>query len=509
MPGLLETLKIKRGTKTKPPQPAGGAEKSLFGRKTPKAPSGQPSDAPAAPKKAGRSLTFRKVNAAKPPIEPKLPDTSGPAPLIYELDGDSLLSGGRRKMAIGLLWQPKSPGQRLHQQAASASVGDSGFDLSVVHADGTQVGFASKMDAHKAGMVAAATAIPRQFTGDTWLGAFVLPIAGEQMQLAWWIVAHRDGQVYEDRLIRNEIEARESFIDLYDAPGWQVVVCPANWQIGDARDIPLGFLLPPKSKGAQLASHSPVKIWAPRAVALALVLGAMIGGYSYYQSIVEAERLALEQAEANRLAAELDALQVPPWQGMPGIDEFASACAALINTVLVNPPGWTLDPVECVAAPGQASVSAKWVRQPDSRAVWFYGTMREYGLESAQLDPTLVNGTFSRSASLPEKDWGDNVEPLDPALMVSRLAHRFDTLSLPITLTAQTAEPSPQSAGAPNRKIWNYHLLELQSSPFLDSQLALLGDVPAVVPESITYDPAQRIWKLKARIYHPVIIQTS
>jgi hypothetical protein len=93
--------------------------------------------------------------------------------------------------------------------------------------------------------------------------------------------------------------------------------------------------------------------------------------------------------------------------------------------------------------------------------------------------------------------------------MFSRLVHRFDTLALPLVLTAQTAPVTPNTSGAPNRKIWNYHSIELESSVFPTELISLIGDIPAVVPQTLTYTPDTQTWKLSAFIYHPPIIQTS
>ena len=509
MPSLLNRLKAKRAPEAEPSKPSDSGKASFWARKKTAAeptPVKYPSEAPG---KAPKMSLWRKGARETPPIDPKLPDASGPAPVIYELDTDSLLAGGRRKMAVGLLWQPRTSSQPPHAQAKSASVGDTTFDLSALNANGAQVGFASKMDAHKDGMMAAATAIPRAFVGDTWLAAFVLPITGDQQQLAWWIVAHRDGQVYEDRLVRNEIEARESFVDLYDAPGWQTEICPSSWQISGTRDIGLGYLIKPGAKGALLRSHSPVKIWAPRALAAALVLGGGLGGYIYWKNIQEQEHLA----EAARLQAEeiarLDALQTAPWEGMPGLLDAVIACATLINGLQVNPPGWILQPVTCTISPGAVSASAEWTRQTGTMAKYLYSALEHRGLPAPQFDPTLQSAAVSLSAGLQAYDWGKDLAPLDPKEMFSRLVHRFDTLALPLVLTPQTAPATANTAGAPNRKIWNYHSIELESSIFPTELISLIADIPAVVPQTLTYTPGTQTWKLFAFIYHPPTSQTS
>jgi hypothetical protein len=503
--GLLRFFKPKKEGGEPTAQTAEDARPklSLFGRKAAKAASGDTAPNGAeTPKERLKPSPKRKTGKTRPPIEPKLPEITGEPGIVYELDSDSLLSGGRRKMALGLLWQPREAGQRLDVQAKAASLGDNAFDLSVLHANGTQVGFASKLDAQKVGMVAAATAFPRAYTGDTWLAAFVLPISGEQMQVAWWIVAVRDGLIYEDRLVRNEIDARDSFVDLHDAPGWQVVICPSNWQIDNAADVPLGLMLPGNAKGSVLKSHSPVLIWAPRAIAAGVLIGGLSGAYFYWQSMLEAQRQAEAELLASQERARLAAQQVPPWSGLPGLDSFAKSCAVLISEALVQPPGWDLQPLECTVAPGQITVSAKWIRQSGGRLVWLYGTLRDSGMPAPQLDEALANASLSLSASIAENDWKD-VSPLDPALMVNLLAHRFDTLSLPLSLAGQPPEPLPFDAANPNAVKWGYHLLEMTSSTFLATQIQLLADIPAVVPQSVSYDPSREVWSLRARIYHP------
>ena len=90
------------------------------------------------------------------------------------------------------------------------------------------------------------------------------------------------------------------------------------------------------------------------------------------------------------------------------------------------------------------------------------------------------------------------------------LESNLRTQPLPLTLTAQVAQPAaPDAPGLPNRKIWNYHLIELESSAFPTELISLIGDIPAVVPNTLTYTPDTQTWKLTAFIYHPPITQTS
>ena len=90
-----------------------------------------------------------------------------------------------------------------------------------------------------------------------------------------------------------------------------------------------------------------------------------------------------------------------------------------------------------------------------------------------------------------------------PATMTQMLNLRFDTLSLAIPLTEMVARATPQAPGVPVTKIWNYHAIEFQTDTSLEEYIQLISDVPAVVPEFLTYDPYTSAWRLVANIYHP------
>jgi hypothetical protein len=127
-----------------------------------------------------------------------------------------------------------------------------------------------------------------------------------------------------------------------------------------------------------------------------------------------------------------------------------------------------------------------------------------------QFDTALDSGSVTRSASIPAKDWGEGLEPLDPNEMFTRLVYRFNTLALPLVLRAEVAPPPVADAsGQTGRKIWNYHTIELESSAFPTELIALIGDIPAAVLNTLTYSQDTKTWKLNAFIYHPPIIQTS
>jgi hypothetical protein len=138
-------------------------------------------------------------------------------------------------------------------------------------------------------------------------------------------------------------------------------------------------------------------------------------------------------------------------------------------------------------------------------AKYLYSALEYRGLPPPQFDPTLQSASFSRSAGVPAHEWGKDLSPLNPEEMFSRLVHRFDTLALPLVLTAQTAPATPATSDtldAPNRKIWNYHSIELESSVFPTELISLIGDIPAVVPQTLTYTPGTQTWKLSAFIYN-------
>jgi len=437
-------------------------------------------------------------------FDPDLPDPGEDPKVEYVLDAKGRLSGGGRRMALGLQWEPRQTDKSLNAQARESAFDEVVPGLATVFADGAQVGFGLKAEGARAGMVAAATAIPQRVTGDSWVGAFRLEAEDDAGGVAWWLVALRDGLVYEDRVLRDAPMAQEAFFDLLEVPGWKARICPEGWNMPDTVDLTLGHLLPRRARGAAvLRPHDPKVIWAPR-VAILLMLAMLGGGALFYQSYMEEQR-RLADLERRRAAEEARraALNIAPWVNTPDLAAFIRACSVGMDEVFVLPPGWRLTALGCTLDTEAVAVRAEWRRDPGGRASWFLATMADRGVTDASIAPTLETATLTRSVPVPVKERRGE-QPLPTAEMERLLRLRLDTLSLDAQLRAGSARAAPRTA-QPGAATWTHHEFRVTTSAMPTAYADLLADIPGVLAKELTYDPYAPSWDLTAMIYHPPV----
>jgi len=492
-----------------PPVRPGGWRDRLFRKARAKPGAEPPGAAEPVAAEAGRGGLLTRLRGRKGGqdaqlfFDPDLPDPAAEPDVDYVIDAKGRLSGGRRKLAIGLDWQPRQPEKQLTAQAREGVLeGMAVPRYAAVFADGSQVGFAGRDEGARGGMPAAATAVPMHVTGDSWVGAFRLVAEDDEGGTAWWLVAIRDGMVYEDRLIRDGAEARDAFEDLLDAPGWKARICPEDWDFPETVDLPLGLVLPRRSRGAVLRLHDPKLIWLPRA-AVALVLAGIVGGTLYYQSYVEEQQRRAEIARRMaEEAARRAALNVAPWVDTPTLETFIDACTAGMDEVLVLPPGWRIDGLACRPGDRAVTVEARWRRDSGGRAAWFLAAMAESGLGDAALAPALEQATLVRTIPVPVAERRGE-QPLPPGEMERRLRLRLDTLSLEATLRAGGARSAPRTAAQQPGTSRTSHEFRIATSAWPQGHAGLLADIPGVVADELVYDPYNASWSLTALIYHP------
>lgn len=433
--------------------------------------------------------------------DPDLPDPSSEPSADYVLDAKGRLKGGGRRLALGLQWQPRQADKSLNAQARDSAFDDIVPTYAAVFAEGSQVGFGSRSEGARSGMTAAATAFPMQVTGDSWVGAFRLEGEDDQGGVAWWLVALRDGLVYEDRVLRDAMLAQDAFAELLEVPGWKARICPEEWDLPETVDLPLGLLLPKRPRGAILRPHDPKVIWAPR-IALLLMLALLVAGALFYQSFMERQRREAE--EARRRAAEearRAALNVAPWVNTPDLATFVDTCSAAIEAQMVLPPGWRVSSLTCTLADRSVNVTSEWRREAGGRASWLFAAMAERGLEGVALTPKRDGATVTRNHPVPTQERRGEV-PFPVPQMEAWVNLRFDTLSLDMTLKPGSARAAPRTA-VPGVSTWVHHEFQVKTSSPPRDYAELLADIPGVTAMELAYDPYLPSWTLTALIYHP------
>jgi hypothetical protein len=429
-------------------------------------------------------------------------------PVDFEIDDQGrLVENGRKRYAIGLLWLPFDVDRKIAEQAGEAGFGDDAPDLYAMVGDREQIGFGFKYNGLKPGMAAAATLFSDEVLPGNWLAAFEM--SGDMGQ-SWWIVAWRDGQIYEDRVITDGGDAQGAFAALQDAPNWSAMICPVAWDIDGTIDADLGSILQKRGRPARLKSTNQLRALLPIAIPVVLLVVAAIAGYLVWQNIVEQRRLEeLRRIEAERRAAAARAAQaaqqpveiIPPWVGLPSTERFYEICARSFQELLIFPTGWRQQPMTCSVSGDSIVAQATWRRESGGRVSWFLATMEDAGFENIGLDSNLDGATIPLREPFGEGDMDKSLRALSAQEVSETLTLRFDTLDLSpgFRLVAPRPDQAREQEGQP---IWSYHELTFRESTPLQEYLKLVSDIPARVPEQLTYDPYNQTWTMVMRVYH-------
>jgi hypothetical protein len=281
---------------------------------------------------------------------------------------------GKRALqfVVGLRWQPLVP-DSFRKNLIPLSI-ELRADLYVYRKSGkSMIGFAGTDSGARAGQIplalAIASTLDRESKPNNALIAVSLPEADGRC--AYLMI--RDGYVLAgyDR-VGPEAEIREAFFaDLSTDDGWDILICPADWEVNGSTERDIESLLPKKAGVVKIPDTwrlRPVKPSRIKSVlifaAIAAVSFAVVKGYQWWQQ-AKMERVAMqiaaEQAQAVELARQ-QKISTLPWLAMPSPVDFAAACEGALDATKVIVPGWNFTGFRCQGA----ALSVSWTRDPKS-----------------------------------------------------------------------------------------------------------------------------------------------
>ena len=403
-----------------------------------------------------------------------------------EAAGPGRIRIGRQQAALGLLWQPARAGMSVRDQATLAGSGTRVFGLVANAGDGRQLGFASADKGFASGMLAGATLFDGSVVGDTWVGAFSVG-NGE-----WWVMAVRDGWIYEDLVCHDAESAETAFRKLLEAPDWGRLYAPAGWSVDGAGDAPLSELIAP---GAAARIRPLNRAFRFASAICAASLALILLGYGWR----EVSRLQHEWAQREALVGETSTAEVipAPWKGALPIEQAVPHCENAMERFASEPPGWDLLRLECVFSKGGATVTAEW-RRAKGRISFLAASVES----RARIRPVLGRNGESASASdvftIPKVVDEPSASPWAGEKLETVLRERFQTLGLDLKLARKSGRPNAAFGGV----AFNRHDIAIATSTGLRDYARLISDIPALVPESIMFDMNANAWMLKAKAYH-------
>lgn len=421
------------------------------------------------------------------------------SPVMFQYEDRGVLSVGKKRYAIGLIWVPTRVGEKMKSHAEAAGKIARGmkqieveYSLVAGSLNDDLIGFGAKDLGHARGMPSLVKSINVATAGSKWL----IAIKAEAENL-WWVGSVRDDVVFLDRIFSSDEEAMIAFSDAMAAPGWNTIIAPAEWNIQGSLPF-LGQNHLAKSD-ARLRVFDPVKAYGGR-VAAVVVLGAGIaGGVAYY--VNEQRKFEAEQAEMRARIERAITLEPAdhPWFARPTITGFLEQCADQIQKSVVLVAGWENQIFTCTADRNKGSVVTGWSRSGGTIA-WMRASLPA-GYPALRVGPNMDSVTVERSFDVDLVTSDSLDEPWSRDMIESRLAERFQARNITHTMRF-IQDPRPPETNA----LFNRHDVQIQGEMAPVEIVPLLEDIPALIPQTLTYNLATTEWNFIFRLHHPVII---
>ncbi|MBV6632821.1 MAG: type 4b pilus protein PilO2 [Alphaproteobacteria bacterium] len=423
------------------------------------------------------------------------------------------ISVADQEYAVGMFWQtaedPKTA-KREAKVAAKQEVNQA--DLFVMREGFVAqwaIGWTSY--GHKSGMPAGAACLADALTGN-WLAVFAT-------DNGWWFVASRRDAILPDGdvLYDNEDEPRTRFETEFVRGGWDQVFTPEEWGMG-GDTTPLDELLqgheePKLSYLNDFFSRLPksVKIAAAASVVGVGVLGYL--GYSIYQGmraeeIARQEELMRKQQEALRARQEAERLEAERlaalrnketvariWEAASLPSEWAVSCAAALDRLSVEVPGWSMQTLRCTESRAQVA----WTRVPGGSIA-----SAQYGLDGIA-DPAIgASGNNMRgSLRLDGEARGEQVAWKLPEIRQNFL-ELFQGLESRVILTEVARPPKPPDEDptlAPRPRPPAHFTFSFTSElpPLVWAEI--FDRFPGMIVDSADYKIGGTTWSYAGRVY--------
>ncbi len=418
----------------------------------------------------------------------------------YEFDTQQTLKILKKNVILGMLWDSTRPGESVKSQAKAVSGDEINYTLAANFRDANQIGFSDGSNGIKPGFKAGVTCFDPQQMGDSWVGAFRI---GENADI-WWVVAHRNGQVYEDQLLRDADEARALFLENMEAPDWQRRIAPDYWEIGGTEDFRIQDVLKP-SMGIALKAVNPIKTYLPRIIAASVLVIVGIVAYVMYQSHLEDLKIQEEMLQKERAASVRVAPSDYPYFDTPSVVQFINECTPRIDYSMRFVPGWRQDLVTCKfdEAKKNGMILTGWTNIGGT-VPWLTAY---FGPNEAR--PTITLDGMSAT-------YGINIyfgvqtevlpEPWEEERIEKVLRRRLQTTGVRLSLDSQVERTTPEQRAKMRSPIFNFHQVSFQTSGAIADYARLFDDIPAIVPVEVVYDINSHVWNVKFRIYHTPIL---
>lgn len=416
-------------------------------------------------------------------------------------EAEGVIKIGKTSYAVSLARTLNREGITIKNQSLDLPkvVGVDSYDL-YMQPSGGRITFGSSALGHKKGHTPLAESLDSQILGETWVVAFRVD------KRYWWVCSSLNGTINDDTLVKDEARAKDMVqTNLRNIQDIKIFASP-DLGIYNAQDAEIWDLI--YGKPAPLRKIGFLKNNASR-ITVVLVTTTVVGGMLiFYQHRMEALRqqeIAMQEAAARRVTILMEDY---PWYSGYRVADFLKNCAGAFDKAHMMVIGWQPRPLSCTYDPKtkKISVNAGYDREPLGRI----GDLRaayQGAPGNVSLDPAGSSAMYSEiwDASLTPEYF--KVSPWDSAIIHSTILERFQNLDLAISLTSpEMPNVNPATIDSP---VFFNHSAGIVTTGIPFEEVGALGDVPAMVPKDLVWNPAIDQWGLTFDIYHPPILPAN
>lgn len=285
----------------------------------------------------------------------------------------SVITVGKKKYAVGILWQPFRSLSAKNAEIKEASKFNKTNLFCVKNKGIPQYGLASTKEGYSSGMATGAGAVANVLSDKS------SSVSMFKVNIGWWMVVIRNDLILpeEDKIFTDEEEAKKAFTAMLTVPDWGYRICPESWQVPDSKEIPIEQLLTGKIPNITLQNLDNTMT---HLIIFAVIAGIAGVGFKIImdkkkqqeaelqRQLEEARRIQMEQErkkkeEEQRLAN----MPVPPaWEKIIDPKKFTEVCIEHVRRNFQIFAGWGLKSITCE----QTGVKVEWVRGDMGKNDW-------------------------------------------------------------------------------------------------------------------------------------------
>ena len=391
--------------------------------------------------------------------------------------------------ATSLFWQPlrnsDDPYTEIIEAAENVLEGADLFCLKKGRSP--QFGLCISEQGYQKGMPAAAVGVVGALS-DT--SSFLAVFKVDQ---GWWYVCVRNDVILSDgdMLFYSEQEAKEQFTSMLAVPDWGYKIAPEEWQIEDAKEIPVETLLDgaPRQTLKKVHALRGPKLFAVVAAAALVLIWFLYTLFSLF-FMQEPIKPVVPPKTIKKIQPAPPPPEPKPWESTEDPVQVLSYCFKAVQDVVSIPtPGWRIGGVTCTSE----GLVTSW-RMQIGRLSWMDKALNESGVTFSNKSVSANGREIVVSVPIKKVRTFNSPPTLNAVELVNTLNDLFQGLQMPVSLSTQTWT-------SPQKNIYRSVKFSFSSKHDPKEWFDVLTKFSGLTLNVIKYDAHSNSWHYEGAIY--------